>query len=155
MSVVILRLPEFVSATVELWHAAEDEQVTGRSTRASEILLLSRGSFAATKNALNSDNTRISATLTQGAALAGIQDAFAAIQRDVVRVEMNWSDPVTPPYQIAVRDMMGKTGKYWRQASSELGVLLQRRIENFYWRMARDLGLAGLIWLAALALILV
>src|SRR5262249_23233974 len=132
MSVVILRLPEFVSATVELWHAAQDAQLAAGSPRASEILLLSRGSFAATKNALNSDHTRITAILAQGAALAGIQDTFAAIQRDVVRVEMSWSDPVGPPYQIAVRDMMGETGEYWRQASSELGVLLQRRIESFY-----------------------
>src|SRR5262249_13774007 len=64
-------------------------------------------------------------------------------------------DTVTPSYQTAVGHMMGETGEYWRQATSELGILLQRRIDNFYWRMARDLGLAGLVWVSALSFLLV
>lgn len=155
MSVVVLRLPEFAAAAIELSHAAEEAKSGAGSVRARERLLQLRGSFTAIKNALNSDNTRIIATLTDAAALAEIQKPFDAIERNTAIVEMDWGAAVSPTYQDATRHMIEEAGKYWRQASSELGNLLERRIDSFYWRMARDLGLAGLIWLAALALILI
>lgn len=155
MSVIVLRLPEFVSATIELSHAAEDVRAGAASFGPREKLLLSKGSFTAIKNALNSDNTRILATLTDAASLAGLQRSFVAIQQEAAILEVDWSSSAAPAIQGATRHMMAETGKYWRHASAELSDLLTRRIGNFYRRMAYDLGLAGVIWLAALALILI
>jgi PAS domain S-box-containing protein len=154
MSVIVLRLPEFVTAAIELSHAEQESASGPGSARSREKLLLLRGSFTAIKNALNSDNTQIIATLTDPAALAELQKSFDAIQRDAATIEVDWSDAVSPTHQDALRHMIGEAGNYWRQASYELGVLLTRRIGSFYWRMAQDLGLAGIIWLAALALTL-
>lgn len=155
MSAIVLRLPEFVSSTIELSHAADAAQSGAASRDARDKLLLSKGSFTAVKNALNSDNTRIVATLTDAASLAELQKSFVAIQRNAAFVEMDWSSSAAPASQDAIRNLITDTDNYWRQASAELGILLTRRIGNFYRRMAYDLGLAGVIWLAALALILI
>src|SRR5262249_59926369 len=78
---------------------------------------------------------------------------FSGTLRDIV------TDRTSDANALALRAMLlrvvAATGAAWRQAEAELDALLQQRIDGLYRRMVVELGAAVLMWLAALALILV
>ncbi|HUL06640.1 MAG TPA: PAS domain-containing protein [Candidatus Acidoferrum sp.] len=162
MSIVMLRLPELVAASVDLADAAAAVPLAP-DEGARVKFLLADGAFRALVDATMAD----AAAAYRGNAGGGLRRAlepsfdqarqamldFSGTLRDIV------TERTSDANALALRAMLlrvvATTGAAWRQAEAELDALLQQRIDNLYRRMLLELGAAVLMWLAALALILV
>jgi PAS domain S-box-containing protein len=164
MSIATLRLPEFVMAAAELADAAILVQDDMPSDGAWIRFYVTKGMFDAAASALTSDNARALDAETSESRRALMQAAFVDAQSEVtdflielqkMLIARRPADTAPVVSQAMIQGLMHSTAKYWRHVGDELDRLLQRRIERFYARMAIDLGIAGVVWFAALALILV
>ena len=163
MSIATLRLPEFVMAAAELADAATYVQKDVPSDGAWIRYYVTKGMFDAAVEAVASDSTRaLNATSNPHDSL--MRAAFSDAQSETTKFQVKMQEmlinsqsrdaiPVVP--EQLIHGLILATGKYWRRVGSELDRLLEQRIERLYSRMAIDLGIAALVWLAALAMILV
>lgn len=159
MSIVVLRLPEFVIAAVRLADAAAALSPGISSDESRMKFLLAQGAFAATTRALASDNARALDATAYDERSRGVQTAFVRAQSAVTDLSMDWREMSTHADLMAINAMLQRivsaTDLYWHLASSELDHLLEQRINRLYRRMTVNLGAAGLVWLVALGLILI
>ena len=158
MSIVTLRLPEVAAAATELVDTAvAGRQGAAHSGEAQAGLVLRKGAFAATVAALASDNVRAIRENADEAVRIQLQTSFLRLQAAAANLSTNLRAPGMDQgiAHTMLRRLVSATDPYWSQAELELERLLQQRVDRLYRRMAIDLGVAALVWLAALSLILI
>jgi PAS domain S-box-containing protein len=164
MSIVMLRLPELVATSVDLADAATAVPLSPDGEEPRVRFLLADGAFRALIGATMSDADAAFRGNASGALRRNLEMSFKRAQAAVLDYSTTLRGIVitrqtADANALALRAMLLRvlttTGEAWRRAESELDGLLQQRIDGLYRRMAMDLGAAALLWLAALALILV
>src|SRR5262245_30790201 len=157
MSIVILRLPEFTTAAVDLVDTATSTHPSAaHSGESRATLLLKKGAFAATIAALASDSVRVLAELRDTNVRSQLQTLFMPTQSAAMNLSMSLRSATVNPMEARpiLRRFVSATDSYWTQAGVELEQLLQQRVDRLYRKMAIDLSAAGLVWLMALAAML-
>src|SRR6185312_9562043 len=160
MSVVVLRLPDFLTAA---WDLANAYSAVGRAASVTplpaETLLSAKGAFAAAAKALASDNAEIFDSATNKNEPRNPQTSFLHTRDGATEYSSRLPDRLaeTAPAELpaVLGDAVATMKDYWREAAVELGSLLQLRVDRLYRRMALDLAAAALIWFVALGLILI
>jgi PAS domain S-box-containing protein len=165
MSVVMLRLPEAVTDATDLADEAVAVNMPRADSSESRVrFLLKEGAFNATIAGLTSD---IGAAFRGNAdgklrrnlepTLLHAQNAVHDFSRNLrsMAIEHLSADVNSAAVHVMLRRVLGAMDGLWREADIELKRLLQQRIDDFYHRMAVDLGMAALVWLASLGFILV
>ena len=160
MSVVVLRLPDFLSAAWDLANAySAGQRAPSEAPSVGEKLLSAKGALAAAAKALASDNAEIFKGATNKNASRTPEISFLHNRDGATEYASRLPDrlaeaaPAELPPLLA--EAVATMKNYWQSAAVELDKALQLRVERLNRRMALDLTAAALIWLVALSLILI
>ena len=164
MSVVMLRLPEAVTAATNLAHEAVRVNLPETTDAWQAQFLLREGAFNATIDGLVSDLASAFQGNSDGQLRRNLEPSFLHAEsavhdfsRDLrsMITQRHSADANSAAEHAMLRQVLGAMDDLWGKADIELNRLLRERIQGFYHRMTVDLGMAAVVWLASLGFILV